>query len=218
MAECCQNVCSLLLKVDNAFSAMIESSTTAKTGRYSGRMQRSSFWGRIIPVNILFNICDRLITVYYTERIEAADKLYLVEQGGELILPEEHLDDAISTIYGEILPYAGLSAFILLIYVIVVSPWYVRRLHDIGMSGRWYLVWLVPAVLQVALILVMPILPEVVIYGVNGMIVLAGVFLLVCSLIDSRREANRYGESPKYGRYKHPAVVLPPVPSAEKES
>ena len=87
-----------------------------------------------------------------------------------------------------------------------------RRLHDIGMSGRWYLVWLVPAVLQVALILVMPILPEVVIYGVNGMIVLAGVFLLVCSLIDSRREANRYGESPKYGWYKLP------VPSAEKES
>ena len=190
---------------------MSDTVTIVKPGRYSGRMQRSSFWVRIFPLNILFNICDRWATAYYTERIEAADKLYLVEQGGEMVLPEECLGDAVSAIYGELLPYAGLSALILLVYVIIASPLYVRRLHDIGMSGKWYLVWLVPMVLQVALLLVEPFLPEVVIYGVNGLVVVAVVFLFICSLIDSRREANRYGESPKYGRYKRPAAVVPPV-------
>lgn len=189
--------------------------STVKQGRYAGRMQRSAFWARIIPMNILYNLGDRIVGAYYSERIEAVDKQYAVEQDGELIVPEEMLGEAFSAIYAEILPLAAFSALILLAYVIITSPWYVRRLHDIGMSGKWFLVWLAPAVLQIVTILTAPILPEFVPYIATGLVLLAGLFMLICALIDSRYEANRYGESPKYGPYKR-KLALPQVPTAEK--
>ncbi|WP_040725881.1 DUF805 domain-containing protein [Thiomicrorhabdus sp. Kp2] len=48
----------------------------------------------------------------------------------------------------------------------------VRRLHDIGKSGWWLLLWLVP--------------------------ILGWIVLLVFYVLDSEKEENKYGVSPKY--------------------
>ncbi len=48
----------------------------------------------------------------------------------------------------------------------------VRRLHDIGKSGWWYLICLIPFV--------------------------GGIILFVWACFDSKKEENQYGPSPKY--------------------
>lgn len=65
----------------------------------------------------------------------------------------------------------------------------VRRLHDIGRSGWWYL-----------LLLVLSMIPF---FGI-----IASITLLVFMCKDSQKEANKWGISPKYG------APVPPLPPA----
>ena len=68
--------------------------------------------------------------------------------------------------------------FFLVLMVVALCEFFVmfalviRRLHDTGRSGWWILIGFVPAV--------------------------GGIILLILMLLDSQRESNEYGPSPKY--------------------
>jgi uncharacterized membrane protein YhaH (DUF805 family) len=66
--------------------------------------------------------------------------------------------------------FSGLYSLAVLIPALAVA---VRRLHDTGRSGWWLLIGLIPLV--------------------------GPIVLLVFYLLDSDREPNAYGPSPKYG-------------------
>lgn len=54
----------------------------------------------------------------------------------------------------------------------IMIPLIIRRLHDTGRTGWWFLIVLVPLV--------------------------GGIILIVFMVLDSQRESNEYGPSPKY--------------------
>ena len=54
----------------------------------------------------------------------------------------------------------------------IMIPLMIRRLHDTGRSGWWYFIVLIPLI--------------------------GGIILLVFMALDSQRESNEYGPSPKY--------------------
>ncbi len=66
----------------------------------------------------------------------------------------------------------GLSRLLILAIAIPMIAVGVRRLHDIGKSGWWYLICLIPLV--------------------------GWIWLWVYFCIDSQKEDNKYGPSPKY--------------------
>ena len=67
-------------------------------------------------------------------------------------------------------PLGGLYSLVVLIPGIAVT---IRRLHDTGRSGWWILIALVP--------------------------IIGGIWLLVLMVLDSHKESNAWGPSPKYG-------------------
>lgn len=67
----------------------------------------------------------------------------------------------------------GLVALVLSVCIAcVMIPLIIRRLHDTGRTGWWILIVFVPAI--------------------------GGIILLVFMVLDSQRESNEYGPSPKY--------------------
>lgn len=189
------------------------------SSRCSGRMRRSDFWYRILPLNVLFSITDRILIVYYGTSLEietkAVEKKYGCSEQGEL--PEmsdaqtmEYLQEALGAAYGYLLPLVGWLLLTAVLYGWITGPWYVRRLHDIGMTGKWFILWVLAQILYLGLLMLAPIVPYSTELGGAG-VVLVQIFLLCCGVIDSQYAANRYGESPKYGRFKK-APVLPPLP------
>ena len=186
---------------------------------YEGRMRRSSYWYRVLPMNLVFNISERIISLYYEERLDEAvkeveAKYGCTEQGVPAGMTEaqemEMFGEFLSVSYEYLLPLAGCLLVTTLIYGWIITPWTVRRLHDIGMSGKWFIVWMVAQVFALVMLLLSPIVPFAAI--INTLVcVLVGIFFLICALIDSQYQANRYGESPKYGRFKT-GMKLPEVP------
>lgn len=77
---------------------------------------------------------------------------------------------------------SGLYSLAVLIPGIAVS---VRRLHDIGKSGWWLLLILIP--------------------------IIGWIVLLVFAVTDSQPGANAYGANPKEGEVAPPATPVPPV-------
>lgn len=65
---------------------------------------------------------------------------------------------------------SGVYMLVVLIPGIAVT---IRRLHDTGRSGWWILIALVP--------------------------IIGGIWLLVLMFLDSQKESNQWGPSPKYG-------------------
>jgi uncharacterized membrane protein YhaH (DUF805 family) len=78
-------------------------------------------------------------------------------------------------LFGELVLDAGIGVLTALFTLAILLPGLslsVRRLHDIGMSGWFVLLFLIPFA--------------------------GSVFGLVIALIDSQRGANKFGPSPKY--------------------
>lgn len=86
----------------------------------------------------------------------------------------------------------GLYTLILLIGFIPGLGSAVRRFHDVGCSGWWYL-----------LLMVLSMIPFIGFF--------ATIALLVFFCKDSQKEANKWGISPKYGA---PIPPVPPTPAA----
>lgn len=182
-------------------------------------MRRSDFWNRILALNVLFGIVDRVLVVWYSSEMEAAVKAVEAKYGwSEQGLPPEMSDaqsldfilETLSASYGYLLPLVGWLLLTAVLYGWITGPWYVRRLHDVGMTGKWFILWALAQILYLGLLMLAPIVPYSTELGGAG-VVLVQIFLLCCGLIDSQYAANRYGESPKYGRFKK-APVLPPLP------
>lgn len=171
-------------------------------------MRRWDLWKRLLPANIFFNIIDRVISTYYSNRIEEEGKS-MVAAGMDVENPtQEQAYEYMDMVYSNLWPMVGLLLLSLLLFVYITSPWQVKRLHDIGMSGKWYLVWLIPSLLAIPFVLISPILPDGATILPYLITVPAAIFLLICNIIDSQYAANRYGESPKY-RLLNPTIQLP---------
>ena len=182
-------------------------------------MRRSDFWNRILALNVLFGIADRALGVYYSSEMETAVKAVEAKYGwSEQGLPPDMSDaqsldfiqETLSASYGYLLPMVGWLLLTAVLYGWITGPWYVRRLHDIGMTGKWFILWVIAQCFYLGLLMISPIIPFSTEVGCAGVIVVQ-LFLLCCGLMDSQYAANRYGESPKYGRFKK-APVLPPLP------
>lgn len=111
---------------------------------FAGRSRRKEYWG-----TVLFHFLLLLPGVFFAA-------LLMVSQ-------------AFLFIY---MIYLYLVAIYMMIAMMPLWALSVRRLHDIGKSGWWLLVGLVPLV--------------------------GWIFTLIWSLRDSDKSANQYGESPKY--------------------
>ena len=102
----------------------------------------------------------------------------------------------IAIIVGFIMEFVSVLGEIILslflIFVFVVSlPLGIRRLHDIGKSTWFILIGLIP---------------------------IAGpITLLVFFCKDSQREANKWGESPKYGEILNEIMDVNPIDSEKNE-
>ncbi len=182
-----------------------------KTGRYEGRMTRSAFWNRMIPLNVFFNIVVIGIDNYYANLMEKglAETLSSVEVAAGDI-SEEFAISILTQIYGYVLPMVGWLLLAYVIYYFIVSPWIIKRMHDIGMSGGWFSLCVIATLISLGCVLIVPLIPSAHYVGLAIRIIVA-IFIIICGLRDSQYAANRYGESPKYGKYKKP---LPEVPKA----
>ncbi|MCI1245956.1 MAG: DUF805 domain-containing protein [Prevotella sp.] len=69
-----------------------------------------------------------------------------------------------------------------------------RRFHDIGRSGWYWLVFFVPIVLST--VLASFTYAGSIFFGILGLVAFAALLALCC--LDSRKEINKYGPSPKY--------------------
>lgn len=84
----------------------------------------------------------------------------------------------------------------------------VRRLHDKGYSGKWYLGELFLGLIGVTLSLFVGISLLVskdhsggllVLFGIIGLLfIVLGIFILILLLLDGDKTENKYGPSPKY--------------------
>ncbi|MGX3066346.1 DUF805 domain-containing protein [Ursidibacter arcticus] len=101
---------------------------------------------------------------------------------------------AISFIYGILTFFVSLSLT-------------ARRLHDLGRSGWWQLViYLLPLLLLGTTFVFLPILeegtPSTPIIAINIMtlatVLIYIIFFLILFFKDGQKQANKYGESPKY--------------------
>ena len=186
-------------------------SENMKVGRFEGRMRRSDFWYRMIPMNVLYNIAVRLTDNYYTGEMESGmGKLIKeVEAAGDNA-SEQLIGDFLTQVYGYILPLVGWLVLADIIYYFITAPWYVKRFHDVGMSGGWLSLSIIASIVTSLGLLLSPLIPYSYVASYFVAIPVSIFVLICCGLRDSQYAANRYGESPKYGKYKQ--SKLPTIP------
>ena len=154
-----------------------------KFSDFEGRARRSEFWWCQLWMFIFYLVAVALFVPFLFMAIAKNDITILYI--GTVIL--------------------GIACLVLLIPAIAVT---FRRLHDIGKSGWYYVLFLLASILM-AIILIIPIYIikhgtlEELVYNLllPVWIVFASVysiFLIVLYCKDSKLEANKWGESPKY--------------------
>ena len=136
---------------------------------FKGRARRSEFWWFYL-LNALPSVVLCYMLVWkMNKRAELESQIYdAVFSGGDTAAIMAQAQSADSTFF----TVAGIACVVsLLLFLPMLAVW-VRRLHDTGKTG--HLLWLC------------------LFFGIGGIIP-----LLFC-LGDSKREANKYGPSPKY--------------------
>lgn len=132
---------------------------------FKGRASRSEFW-----YFFLFNTIVSLVTTLVFLLL-----IFLLGKEKWMILP----------------------SFLLMIYSFVIilpsSAVYVRRLHDVGVSGWWYLVYVVLSVLggvcQICNISIASVLMFITIS--------MGIFMFIFTLMKGGKGENKYGPMPE---------------------
>ena len=143
--------------------------------KFSGRAQRAEFWWFY------------LFTTVASLALEFVDGIV----GSAIGLP----------VFAEFTPLSSLFSLLTLIPTLALG-W--RRMHDIGKSGWWSLLPLMPFVIVGVALGIAFSSPENPAWGV---LMLAGVLLTLAAVVytivllatDSDRNENRFGPSPKYG-------------------
>lgn len=139
---------------------------------FSGRARRSEFWWfQIIPW-----ILNCGVTILFQWKL--AQRAAIESQIGEALFDQDKMDalmkqaESVDSAFTPFLIVIGILWLLILLPSLGVL---VRRLHDTGRTG-----WLI-------LLMIIPIVNLVV-----------GILLLVWTLQDSQKGANKYGPSPKY--------------------
>ncbi|MGX2949996.1 DUF805 domain-containing protein [Ursidibacter sp. B-7004-1] len=156
---------------------------------YSGRARRAEY-GWFMLMNFLLQLGVLLVA-------------WVVIAGLSLniISPSLATLGAIGIIY-----YAVSFIYAILTFFVSLSLT-ARRLHDLGRSGWWQLfICLLPLLLLGGTFVSLPILeegaPSTPITSINIMTLTAGlihiIFFLMLLFKDGQKQANKYGESPKY--------------------
>ncbi|MBR5777833.1 MAG: DUF805 domain-containing protein [Bacteroidales bacterium] len=106
---------------------------------------------------------------------------------------------SINYIFSEI-PYKGTP--ILIVWSIVIAilfPYFlaacVRRLHDVGKSGWWYLIVVIPALAAIICSLIS--VSKFIIITSLAVFILGYIWLLILTLKDSQPGTNKWGDNPK---------------------
>lgn len=148
---------------------------------FSGRAQRSEYWWFF------------LFTLVAGAVLEGVDALIL---GFEDF--DDYLDADFTPLY---------TVFVLLTFIPSLSvAW--RRMHDIGRSGWWNMLWIAP-LLWAGLGTGMLFASDQQFTLTMGILLAAGVIFTIACIVytivllatDSEPRTNRYGPSPKYGDF-----------------
>jgi len=173
----------------------------------AGRARRSEFWWNVLLLFGLFILGSILLSILciafsvFTKLID---------------LSEDYRDVKI---------WFGLELLLLLLITIYSYPLLVRRLHDVGKSGRWVIAqslfgWTLPLSLSISYLLVEFVLEKgrfpfvrkgiqdfwdclhAFLTYVSPFCAIIGIvltiYLCVLCVRDSQKEENQYGPSPKY--------------------
>ena len=177
-------------------------------------MRRSDFWYRVLPLNVIYYIATRCIDNYYSAQIESnmGSLIKEVETAGENV-SDQLIGEYMGQIYSYFLPLVGWLVLADIIYYFITAPWYVKRFHDVGMSGGWLSLCIIASIVTSLGLLLSPVIPYSYVASYFVAIPVSIFVLICCGLRDSQYAANRYGESPKYGRYK--LSKLPTIPKED---
>ncbi len=95
-------------------------------------------------------------------------------------------------------PAESITLLVEVISLCLLFPFMLRRLHDIGLNGSWYYLWLMPFVLD-------SVIPheESLLYDIVGFVsALAAILLFwLCLICPGQKTANAYGRVPKMLRF-----------------
>lgn len=144
----------------------------SKYACFKGRARRSEYWWFQILNWIVSCACSMVFNYKLSARADLesqiGEALFDQEKQAALLAQAEAVDSNFTTF----MIIIGIVSLLLLLPAIGVA---VRRLHDIGKSGWW--LWLA----------IIPI--------VNFIF---AIVLLIWTIKDGTKETNQYGESPKY--------------------
>ena len=106
---------------------------------------------------------------------------------------------SVNYVFTEI-PYKGTPILIISSIVIaILFPYFlaacVRRLHDVGKSGWWYLIVVIPAL--TAIICSLFVLTKFTTYASLAICILGYIWILILTLKDSQPGTNKWGNNPK---------------------
>ncbi len=183
--------------------------------KFSGRATRAEYWSfQLFNFLVTMGLYIIMIAVPVAGVISGSAEA-LAEVNGELT--EDKISEAIITAMDQGEMAIGLTMFLCAIGILLWCLFMfipnlsatVRRLHDVGWSGWWLVLYAMLSVILPAMVMLL----EVVAGGGEGAepgiahiaIALAwmasygfAIFLLVLMLLDSKRGANKYGPSSKY--------------------
>jgi uncharacterized membrane protein YhaH (DUF805 family) len=172
----------------------------------ASRARRSEFWWNTLLLGVVFTLCS----------IAAFIVFVIVSAFTGLIDTND---------YSDVHLWIILEALALIIVVVLHYPLVVRRLHDVGKSGRWAVIqmllgWTLPLWFLVCYGLWVFVLEEsrfpfvgkgihnfwdclraILFYGspLGAIIgIVLTIYLCVLCVRDSQKEENQYGPSPKY--------------------
>ena len=149
---------SFLIAVKNGFRNYVN---------FKGRIRRSEYWFFVLLINSITAIFVILLVLFFKKVIYKTD--YDPNDYPDYYLYEDFNDHMQTT---KILIIIGVFSFYLVSIVIPLMSATVRRLHDVGKSGIFIFVGLIPF------------------FG--------GLYLLYLLCLDSMKDSNEFGLSPKY--------------------
>ena len=178
----------------------------------AGRARRSEFWWNVLMLGVVFVICNIMMSIVTV----------IISISLSLSLDTIYDSDAD---YSDVYLWIALQALLLLFALVFYYPLLVRRLHDVGKSGRWAIVqilfgWTLPITLPFSYMAVKFVLEEnrfpfvrkgvqnlwdcladFLFYGSPFCVIIGVVitiYLCVFCVRDGQKEENQYGPSPKY--------------------
>jgi uncharacterized membrane protein YhaH (DUF805 family) len=141
----------------NAFNNYFLDVITKKFFQFAGRAPRREFWYFMlfsIIISVVVGIAGEILGIMYMIPMEVP----VISDSGEMINTTQNIPiNILQTIFGLSMIFPSMAVSI-------------RRLHDIGKSGWWYLVGLIPLI--------------------------GAIVLLVFFTTKSENQTNKYGEIP----------------------